>query len=124
MVTPRASALLRWMTRSNFAGCSMGRSPGLAPRWKPAAWRMLLAMSPSDDLRHAIREKILAGVLPKVHCRMTWYGPGTGGICVACERPIAASDVEVECDLPGGGTIRLHRKCYDVWSKEWPTCDV
>ena len=55
---------------------------------------------------------------------MTWYGPGTGGICVACESPIAAKEVEVECDLPGGGTIRLHRRCYDVWSKEWPTCDV
>jgi hypothetical protein len=90
----------------------------------PAGWGMLLAMSRSDDLRGGIREKILAGHLPKEHCRMTWYGPGTGGICVACERPIAAKEVEVECDLPGGGTIRLHRRCYDVWSKEWPTCDV
>lgn len=34
---------------------------------------------------------------------------GTGGICVACELPIAPDDVEVECDLPNGGTIRLHR---------------
>ena len=58
----------------------------------------------------------------KKHCRMTWYGPGAGGICVACERPIGVIDVEVECDLPDGGTIRLHRTCYDLWSKEWPTC--
>jgi hypothetical protein len=55
---------------------------------------------------------------------MTWYGPGTGGVCVACERPIAADDMEVECDLPTGGTIRLHRGCYDIWVAEWPTCDV
>ena len=55
---------------------------------------------------------------------MTWYGPGTGGVCVACEEPIAADDVEVECDLPTGGTIRLHRECYEIWAAEWPTCDV
>jgi hypothetical protein len=80
------------------------------------------SMSPPDDLREGIRKKILRGVLPKEHCRMTWYGPGTGGICMACELRIAADEVEVECDLPGGGTIRLHRMCYDVWSKEWPAC--
>jgi hypothetical protein len=85
---------------------------------------MLLAMSQPDDLRRGIRARILSGDLPKEHCRMSWYGPGTGGICVACDQPIAANDVEVECDLPGGGTIRLHRQCYDVWSKEWPTCDA
>jgi hypothetical protein len=60
-------------------------------------------MSQSDDLLQAmIHRKILAGDLPKENCRMTWYGPGTGGICFACERPIAADDVEVECDLPKG----------------------
>src|SRR5688572_6142052 len=100
MVSPPDLGGLEVDDQLELRDCSMG---------KPAAWRMLLAMSPADDLRNGIREKILAGVLPKLHCRMTWYGPGTGGICVACERPIAASDVEVECDLPGGGTIRLHR---------------
>ena len=59
-------------------------------------------MSQSDDLLHGIRQKILDGTLPKQNCRMTWYGPGTGGICVACERPIVTDDVEVECDLPNG----------------------
>jgi hypothetical protein len=78
-------------------------------------------MSDPEGLQYRIREKILKGELPKQHCRMTWYGPGTGGICVACERVIAADEVEVECDLPKGGTIRLHRTCYDVWSNEWPT---
>ena len=31
MVSPRALAVLRLMTNSNFVGCSMGRSAGLAP---------------------------------------------------------------------------------------------
>jgi hypothetical protein len=80
-------------------------------------------MNPPDDLLDGIRRKILDGALPKQNCRMTWYGPGTSGICVACEQPIAADDVEVECDLPNGGTIRLHRRCYDIWSAEWPSCE-
>lgn len=54
-----------------------------------------------DDLRRAIRQMI-PGNLPKVNCRMTWYGPGTGGVCVACEQPITAEELEVECDLPRG----------------------
>ena len=76
-----------------------------------------------DHLRHAIRQMILAGILPKENCRMTWYGPGTGGVCVACEQTIAADELEVECDLPNGGTIRLHRRCYDIWTAEWPSCE-
>jgi hypothetical protein len=53
-------------------------------------------------LRRAIRQMILAGNLPKVNCRMTWYGPGIGGVCVACEQPITAEEMEVEYDLPRG----------------------
>jgi len=81
-------------------------------------------MSAPADRVHGIRQKILAGHLPKENCRMTWHGPGTRGVCVACEQPIAADDVEVECDLPTGGSIRLHQGCYDIWVAEWPTCDV
>jgi hypothetical protein len=80
-------------------------------------------MNEPDGLLDAIRQKILDGTLPKQNCRMTWYGPGTGGICVACEQVIAADDLEVECDLPNGGTIRLHRRCYDIWAAEWPSCE-
>ena len=73
------------------------------------------------DLLQRIRQKILSGALPKEHCRVTWYGFGTGAICAACDQRIPPDDVEVECDLPSGGMIRLHRTCYGVWSKEWPT---
>lgn len=77
-----------------------------------------------DDLYDIIRDKILAGQLPKEHCRMTWYGPGKGAICVACNLPITSEDVEVECDLPGGGTLRFHRRCYEIWAAAWPACDA
>jgi hypothetical protein len=37
---------------------------------------------------------------------------------VACEQAITRDEVEVECDLPDGGTLRLHSRCYDLWSRE------
>lgn len=72
-----------------------------------------------SDLESVIRDKIAAGVLPKQDCRMTWYGPGSGGICVACDRPIRRDEVEVECDLRAGGVIRLHQPCYECWTRQW-----
>lgn len=79
-------------------------------------------MTQPEDLLQCIRQKILAGALPREHCRMTWAGQGTGGICTACEQLITAGDVEIECDLPKGGTLRFHRACYEHWSQEWPRC--
>jgi hypothetical protein len=72
-----------------------------------------------SDFQSLIRDKLINGTLPKQDCRMTWYGPGTGGVCVACERPIAPGEVEVECDLGAGGVIRLHQRCYEFWMREW-----
>src|ERR1051325_5189257 len=97
-------------------------TPARAPPLRRVAkqTRSTNCMSRPDDLLPGIRRKILDGTLPKQNCHVTWYGHGTGQICVACERPIAADDVEVECDLPGGGTIRLHRRCYEFWAAERP----
>lgn len=72
-----------------------------------------------SDFESVIRDKIAAGVLPRQDCRMTWYGPGTGGICVACDRLIGRDQVEVECDLGVGGVIRLHQRCHDHWTRQW-----
>ena len=77
-------------------------------------------MEQSDDLKQKIRQRIVAGKLPRQHCRMTWYGPGRESICVACDRPIRPDDVEIECDVPTGGTIRFHQQCYEIWANEWP----
>ena len=72
-----------------------------------------------SDFESKIRDKLAKGTLPKEDCRMTWYGPGTDGICVACERPIEPSEVEVECDLGAGGVIRLHQRCHEFWMRAW-----
>ena len=50
--------------------------------------------------------------------------PGKGTICGACTLPVTGDDVEVECDLVGGGTYRFHRRCYEVWAEARPACDA
>ena len=45
---------------------------------------------------------------------MTWYGPETDDICLACKQLISANDVEVEGDLPNGGMVLLHRRCHAI----------
>jgi hypothetical protein len=76
---------------------------------------------PGDALLEMIRRKIAANHLPRQDCDVTWYGPGRGRPCAACDRSIMPTEVEVECDLSDGSTVRLHRPCYDVWRRVWPT---
>jgi hypothetical protein len=68
-----------------------------------------------DDDLAGIREYIATGKLPKEDCAVTWYGPGRGARCAACDRRILSTDVGVDCDLPGGGTIHFHERCYQNW---------
>jgi hypothetical protein len=69
-----------------------------------------------DPLAELIRNKIRSGALPRaVEFVNTWYGRGTGRLCIACERPIAACDIEVEGD-PGDGTaLFFHGGGYRMW---------
>jgi hypothetical protein len=48
-----------------------------------------------EQLRPVIRRKVYSGELPRMHCRMTWYGPGTHSACVACDQPIELTEVEI-----------------------------
>jgi hypothetical protein len=75
-------------------------------------------MPEAEALRALIVERLASGLLPWVDCQMTWWGPGKGRACAACGLPIVATDIECECDLPDGTTIRFHRWCFDVWDGE------
>ena len=94
-------------------------SPGPEAFWLEQG-RPLMA-DDEEYLLDIIRRKILAGALPKLNCRMTWFTPGSSAVCAACDRPIESTEVEVECDLSAGGTLRLHRRCYELWVAEWTT---
>jgi hypothetical protein len=80
-------------------------------------WREESRYAARLQIHATIRDKLSVGLLPKVQCRMTWYGPGRGVRCVACNEIIRPDQVEVECDLPdGGATLVLHQECYEVWA--------
>ena len=70
-----------------------------------------------DELRMTIREKLARGVLPREKCQITWFGPGAGHRCVACERAIGRHEIECECDQ-AAGLLRFHQSCFAVWDEE------
>jgi hypothetical protein len=68
-----------------------------------------------QELLVRIQQLMAAGTLPCEDCVVTWYGSGRGRHCAACDQRILGTDAEIECDVPGGGTIYFHQPCYDVW---------
>ena len=70
-----------------------------------------------DALRMTIREKLTGGLLPKEKCQVTWFGPGAGHRCVACDRTISRQEIECECEQEHG-LLSFHQSCFAVWDIE------
>lgn len=73
-----------------------------------------------SELLARITERVGAGTLPREDCVVTWYGPGRGRRCAVCDERILGTDIEIACDLPGGGAIHFHSPCYDLWRGALP----
>lgn len=71
-----------------------------------------------NELRMTIREKLARGALPREKCQVTWFGPGAGHPCAACEQPISRHQIECECEQPVEGLLRFHQACFAVWDDE------
>jgi hypothetical protein len=71
-----------------------------------------------DDISALIREKILAGTLPKEAPLTFFAGYGTGKICDACDLPTTKTDVECEVDMEDGRTLVFHQPCLALWHQE------
>ncbi len=87
-----------------------------------------------DRIRTMIREKLESGQLPPEKCLITWFGPGSGQRCVACERVIGPQEIECECEHPRGELLpqeiececehprgellRFHQTCFAAWDDE------
>jgi hypothetical protein len=70
-----------------------------------------------DRIRAVVREKLDSGDLPPEKCLITWFGPGSGQLCVVCERAIPPAEIECECEHPRGGVMRFHQACFAVWDE-------
>jgi hypothetical protein len=94
-------------------------APARSPAGHTAPWSQRAEVR-EDQLQE--REEDLQPLIPRDDppatalrgLRMTWYGPETDDICLACKQLISANDVEVEGDLPNGGMVLLHRRCHAI----------
>jgi len=84
---------------------------------EPRPWSLDGPDNAPAEIRSKIREKIGARSLPCEPCRAVWAGPGLGGQCAACDRPILPTEIEFECEQPGD-LLRFHQACYLAWEHE------
>jgi hypothetical protein len=65
-----------------------------------------------------IRDKILAGTLPKDAPVKVWAGYGTGKKCDACDLSTTKEGIEYEVDMADGLTFRFDQPCLALWHQE------
>lgn len=68
-------------------------------------------------LNPIIRQKLRSGRLPSARPVRIFGGPGAGGQCAACNRPLRETQLvmELPCD---GQVLLLHGDCFIVWDVE------
>jgi hypothetical protein len=73
-----------------------------------------------DALRDTARERIEQARLPKTKPSRMWGGHGSGQTCSLCDRPILASEPEMELEYEGDASssvVRFHLQCQSVWDE-------
>jgi hypothetical protein len=65
-----------------------------------------------------IREKLDAGVLPRVLPEKMWTSYGHGNSCDGCGEPIHPAQVEYEVGINENNVVRLHIGCAGTWVAE------
>jgi hypothetical protein len=71
-----------------------------------------------QTLRREARNRIRSGKLPAEEPTRTWAGPGAGGPCALCDRPITKADTEFELEFTGRTDYRFHALCHALWQLE------
>ena len=74
--------------------------------------------SVTDDLRMIIRQKIVAGMLPKDRLTSIAVGFLPPKACDGCGLTIERTLVGYELTMPDGRYLRLHRWCLTIWHEE------
>jgi hypothetical protein len=70
------------------------------------------------SLADQIRDKLDAGVLPRVLPEKMWTGYGQGNPCDGCGEPIHPAQIEYECIRESDDVVRLHIGCLGMWLAE------
>jgi hypothetical protein len=64
-----------------------------------------------------ILSKVAAGALPDIRVSRVWAGPGSARPCYGCDEAIAATEIEMEVELAGAVSLRLHQRCLRTWQE-------
>jgi hypothetical protein len=75
-------------------------------------------MSEKIPLANQIRDKLDAGVLPRVLPEKMRTGYGHGNTCDGCDQPIHPAQIEYEFLQDSGDLFRLHIGCLGMWLAE------
>jgi hypothetical protein len=70
------------------------------------------------EIEERIRIRVAQGRLPAIPCLVVWAADGRGERCAACDTRIRGSEMNVECDVEGGGRLSFHVACYRAWHAE------
>ena len=73
---------------------------------------------PAEKIADQIRDKLDAGVLPRVLPEKMWTGYGQGNTCDACDQPIQPGQIEYEFLQESGDVVRVHIGCLGMWLAE------
>ena len=75
-------------------------------------------------LREFARFAIRTGRLPRREPARIWGGPGAGGFCGVCEKPIRQDELEYELEFachnddPKRDKVHFHLRCFAAWEFE------
>ena len=74
----------------------------------------------SAQVKALISAKLAAHQLPATAPTMTSTGTGNGASCAACDEPIRATDVHVDClwAAPQAESLRFHIDCFTEWRRQ------
>lgn len=75
-------------------------------------------VSLSPEQRQRVLDAISAGRLPVDAPKHMYAGYGTGRVCMGCDAPIHAKDVEYEAEYADGRVYVLHLGCASLWDAE------
>ena len=70
------------------------------------------------SLAHQIRNKVDAGVLPRVLPEKLWNAYGQGSPCHGCDQPIHPAQTQYGFFQESGDVIPLHIGCLGMWIAE------
>lgn len=71
-----------------------------------------------DSVRARIRIMLETGELPCDDAERTLGSRGFGRRCSACSEEISVDELEFKVELASGLTLRLHRRCHQLWLEE------